>query len=215
MNQDEEVRASNACMMVRAYPDSTLSVRPASTLLPVTKFSSRDGTYTYEWNSEDEVLYGDTNPDFTGALSTSFLYKGFSFGTTFSFRSGAEIFLSTLMEKVENISKSALEYNQDLRALTRPLEKPGDIAKYKRIDDTSTTYKSSRFVATEHTLSCASINFGYRTTTMPFLRTIGASSLDIRAYMNDIFRLSNIKQERGLSYPFQRSFSILARPASF
>ncbi len=171
-------------------------------------FIRKDGTYTYEWNSEDEVLYGDTNPDFTGALSTSFLYKGFSFGTTFSFRSGAEIFLSTLMEKVENISKSALRYNQDLRALTDRWKKPGDIAKYKRIDDTSTTYKSSRFVATEHTLSCASINFGYRTTTMPFLRTIGASSLDIRAYMNDIFRLSNIKQERGLSYPFQRSFSI-------
>ena len=171
-------------------------------------FIRKDGTYTYEWNSEDEVLYGDTNPDFTGALSTSFLYKGFSFGTTFSFRSGAEIFLSTLMEKVENISKSALRYNRDLRALTDRWKKPGDIAKYKRIDDTSTTYKSSRFVATEHTLSCASINFGYRTTTMPFLRTIGASSLDIRAYMNDIFRLSNIKQERGLSYPFQRSFSI-------
>lgn len=171
-------------------------------------FIRKDGTYTYEWNSDDEVLFGDTNPDFTGTLSTSFLYKGFSFGATFSFRSGAEVFLSTLMNKVENISNTALKYNQDLRALTDRWKKPGDIAKYKRIDDTSATNQSSRFVATEHTLDCASINFGYRTTTMPFLRTIGASSFDIRAYMNDVFHLSNIKEERGLSYPFQRSFSI-------
>lgn len=171
-------------------------------------FIRKDGTYTYEWNADDEVLYGDSNPDFTGSLSTSFLYKGFSFGATFSFRSGAEVFLSTLMDKVENITNSGLRYNQDLRALTDRWKKPGDKAKYKRIDDTSTTQRSSRFLATEHTLDCASINIGYRTTTMPFLRTIGASSFDIRAYMNDIFHLSNIKEERGISYPFQRSFSI-------
>lgn len=171
-------------------------------------FIRKDGTYTYEWSADDEVLYGDTNPDFSGSLSTSLLYKGFSFGATFSFRSGAEVYLSTLMNKVENISNAALKYNQDLRALTDRWKKPGDIAKYKRIDDTSTTNQSSRFVATEHTLDCASINFGYRTTTMPFLRTIGASSFDIRFYMNDLFHLSNIKEERGLSYPFQRSFSL-------
>ncbi|MDE5988137.1 MAG: SusC/RagA family TonB-linked outer membrane protein [Duncaniella sp.] len=171
-------------------------------------FIRKDGTYTYEWSADDEVLYGDTNPDFSGTLSTSFLYKGFSVGATFSFRSGAEVYLSTLMNKVENISNTSLKYNQDLRALTDRWKKPGDIAKYKRIDDTSATNQSSRFVATEHTLDCASINFGYRTTTMPFLRTIGASSFDIRFYMNDLFHLSNIKEERGLSYPFQRSFSL-------
>ena len=34
------------------------------------------------------------------------------------------------------------------------------------------------------------------------------TSIDIRAYMNDIFRISNIKEERGIDYPFQRSFSL-------
>ena len=89
------------------------------------------------------------------------------------------MFLSTLMDKVENITNSGLRYNQDLRALTDRWKKPGDKAKYKRIDDTSTTQRSSRFLATEHTLDCASINIGYRTTTMPFLRTFGASSLGL------------------------------------
>ena len=62
-------------------------------------------------------------------------------------------------------------------------------------------------MAKEHTLECSSISIGYRTTTWPFLRTMGMTSIDVRAYMNDIFRVSNIKEERGLSYPFQRSFS--------
>lgn len=171
-------------------------------------FIRKDGTYTYKHDSDDEVLYGDSNPDLTGAFSTSFLYKGFSIVASFTFRTGGDVFLSTLMDKVENISSENIKYNQDRRALTDRWKKPGDIAKYKRIDDKTTSYTTSRFIATEHTLQCSSINIGYRSTTWPFLRTIGASSIDLRAYMNDIFRISNIKEERGLDYPFQRSFSL-------
>lgn len=171
-------------------------------------FLRKDGTYTYEWNTDDEVLIGDSNPDLTGSFSTSFLYKGFSLAAAFTYRTGGDVFLSTLMDKVENISSEERKYNQDRRALYDRWHKPGDIAKYKRIDDTTASNVSSRFVAKEHTLQCSSISLGYRTTTWPFLRTMGMSSIDIRAYMNDIFRISNIKEERGLSYPFQRSFSL-------
>lgn len=168
----------------------------------------KDGTYTYEWNTDDEVLVGDSNPDLTGSLSTSLVYKGFSFATSFSYRTGGEVFLSTLLDKVENISSTRLKYNQDARALTDRWKRPGDIAKYKRIDDTSTTHKTTRFIATENTLQCASISLGYRMNSEKFLRAMGVSSVDIRAYMNDIFRISNIKEERGLSYPFQRSCAL-------
>lgn len=37
------------------------------------------------------------------------------------------------------------------------------------------------------------------------LRHFGASSMTIRGYMNDIFRISTVKNERGLDYPFARS----------
>lgn len=168
----------------------------------------KNGTPTYEWTADDEVLVGDSNPDLTGNFSTSFLYKGFSFGASFSFKLGADVTLSTLMNKVENISSDSRKYNQDVRALTDRWKKPGDIAKYKRIDDTSTSHITTRFIKTENTLSCSSINIGYRTTTARFLNAIGASSIDLRFYMNDIFRISNIKEERGLSYPFQRSCSM-------
>lgn len=168
----------------------------------------KNGTPTFEWSSDDEVLVGDSNPDIQGNFSTSFLYKGFTFATSFSFKMGGDVTLSTLMDKVENISGDAIRKNQDVRALTDRWKKPGDIAKYKRIDDTSTSHITTRFIKTENTLTCGSISVGYRTATAKFLNAIGASSFDIRFYMNDIFRISNIKEERGLSYPFQRSCSM-------
>jgi TonB-linked SusC/RagA family outer membrane protein len=172
-------------------------------------FVNRDGTYTYEHNQKEEILYGDTNPDVQGSINTSLTWKDFSFGASFSYRMGGDIQLSTLLNKVENISESALlNYNHDVRALTERWKKPGDISKFKRIDDRSSTPMSSRFVATENTLQCSSINIGYRTTRAKFLKSIGATSLNVTAYMNDIFRISNIKEERGLDYPFQRSFSL-------
>lgn len=173
-------------------------------------FIKKDGTYTYEWKQEDEVLYGDTNPDWQGAFQTSLVYKDFTFGTSFTYRIGGMTQLSTLLNKVENIGESSLKYNQDKRALYDRWQKPGDNVKFKRIDDTSTTNMSSRFAAEENTLECTSINIGYRTSNAAWLKYIGATSVSFNAYMNDIFRLSTVKEERGTSYPFERSvtFSI-------
>ena len=168
-------------------------------------FIKKDGTYTYEWKQEDEVLYGDTNPDWQGSFQTSLVYKDFTFGASFTYLIGGMTQLTTLLNKVENIGESALKYNQDKRALYDRWQKPGDRVKYKRIDDTSPTNMSSRFVAKENTLQCNSINIGYRTSNAAWLKYIGATSVSFNAYMNDIFRLSTIKEERGTSYPFERS----------
>ena len=211
---NEKGRA-NSSILRRYYDGASLTglyvVRSAG-IDPATGnelFMKKDGTYTYEHNVEDEILWGDSNPDLQGAINTSLTWKDFSFGASFAYRMGGEIRLTTLLNKVENISESALlNYNHDVRALTERWQKPGDIAKFKRIDDRSTTPMSSRFVATENTLQCSSVNIGYRTTRAKFLKTIGATSFNVTAYMNDIFRISNIKEERGLDYPFQRSFSL-------
>lgn len=100
-----------------------------------------------------------------------------------------------------------MKYNQDKRALYDRWQKPGDIARFKRIDDTNSTKMSSRFIEKENTFSCNSINIGYRTTNADWLKYIGASAINFTAYMNDIFRISSIKEERGTSYPFERSVS--------
>lgn len=208
---NQEGRASSS--LLRMYDGASTSglyaVRSAG-IDPATGneiFIKKDGTYTFEWNADEEVLCGDSTPDVQGNINTSFTWKDFYWGASFSYRMGAETQLSTLLNKVENISASALDYNQDVRALTDRWQKPGDIAKFKRIDDTSTTHMSSRFIATENTLQCTSINVGYRTTRAKFLKSIGATSFNVSAYMNDIFRISTIKEERGLDYPFQRSVS--------
>lgn len=170
-------------------------------------FLKKDGTYTYKWDSSEEVVCGDATPDVEGYIGSNVRYKGFSLGVNFRYRLGGQTFLETLFNKVENISSEAICYNQDKRALYDRWQKPGDKAKFKRIDDTSVTNMSSRFIADDNTLECKSISLGYESTTAKWLKTVGLSSFMFRVYMNDIFRLSTVKEERGLSYPFQRSVS--------
>lgn len=67
-------------------------------------FIRKDGSYTFKWDSADEVICGDSTPDVEGAFGTSFYWKGFSVNAIFSYRYGGQAFLSTLFNKVENIS---------------------------------------------------------------------------------------------------------------
>lgn len=170
-------------------------------------FLKKDGSYTYEWESSNEVVCGDTTPDVEGSFGTSLYYKGFSFNVAFTYRYGGQTTLNTLFNKVENINSERIKYNQDKRALYDRWQKPGDVAKFKRIDDTSSTNMSSRFIADENTLQCSSVSIGYETTTAPWLKAIGASSFNVRIYGNDLFRISTVKEERGLDYPFARNIS--------
>ena len=92
-------------------------------------FIRKDGSYTFKWDSADEVICGDSTPDIEGAFGSSFYWKGFSINAIFSYRYGGQAFLSTLFNKVENISDVQVKYNQDKRALYGRWQKPGDIAK--------------------------------------------------------------------------------------
>lgn len=141
-------------------------------------FIRKDGSYTFKWDSADEVICGDSTPDVEGAFGTSFYWKGFSVNAIFSYRYGGQAFLSTLFNKVENISDVQVKYNQDKRALYDRWQKPGDIAKFKRIDDTSTTNMSSRFIADDNTLELSTVSVGYETTAGKWLQSIGASSFN-------------------------------------
>ena len=68
------------------------------------------------------------------------------------------------------------------------------------------------FVRTENTFSGESISVGYESSAA-WIRKIGAEGVTFRAYMNDIFRVSSFKEERGTDYPFARtvSFSLSLR----
>ena len=167
-------------------------------------FMKKDGTQTYNHDYDDEVNIGDSTPKVEGIVGTSFYYKGFSVNVNFRYRAGGQIFMQTLYDKVENISREGLRNNQDKRALYDRWQKPGDRAKFKAISLTDTTPISSRFIEDENTFSCESCTVGYETTAN-WLNKIGAASFNVRASMSDIFRISTVKNERGLDYPFQRS----------
>ena len=170
-------------------------------------FLKKDGTSTFKWDAEDEIVVGNQRPDFEGIIGTSVFYKGFSFSANFRYRLGGQTFASALYNKVENISADNIYYNQDKRAFYDRWKEPGDVSKYKGISITEATPMSSRFVLSDETFAGESISAGYEAKGK-FLDYIGASSLTFRAYMNDIFRISSIKEERGIEYPFARTISL-------
>lgn len=208
---NEQGRSEEAYTLRRYYdgasPTALWAVRSAG-IDPMTGnevFIKKDGSYTFDWNTEDEVVCGDTSPDMEGTFGTSAYYKGFSMNLIFSYRYGGQAFRQTLYDKVENISEADLMFNQDKRAYYDRWQKPGDIAKFKRIDDLSQSHMTSRFIEDENTLKLTTLSFGYENQTATWLKSIGASSFNVRLSMNDLFYLSTIKEERGLDYPFQRS----------
>jgi hypothetical protein len=118
--------------------------------------------------------------------------------------------MQTLYDKVENIPFQNIGLNQDRRALSERWQKPGDNARFKAISETRSNPMSSRFVEDNNLLAGESISIGYETSTARWLKAVRASSVTFRAYMNDIFRISTVMNERGIDYPFARSVSFSA-----
>ncbi|WP_233556894.1 SusC/RagA family TonB-linked outer membrane protein [Odoribacter sp. AF15-53] len=169
-------------------------------------FLKKDGTQTFLYSASDEVIVGSSVPDVEGIVGMSFYYKKLSASFNFRYRLGGETKASALYEKVENISQDNIARNQDKRALHDRWKKPGEKSKFKAIDDYSSTPLSSRFVVTENTFSGESISIGYDMDAL-WLQGAGIEGMNFRVYMNDIFRISSFKEERGLDYPFARSVS--------
>lgn len=191
-----------------ADPDDIWAVRSAG-IDPATGrelFIKKNGELTYDFSYDDEVVVANSRPKIEGVLGTSFAWKGFSCNLDFRYRLGGHSFNSVLFNKVENIGNDQLIYNQDKRALYDRWQEAGDKAQFKNIANSTSTPMSSRFVQKDNSLSLESLRVGYEFPQETVHRW-GLGSLRLNAYMNDIFRLSTIKMERGTSYPFARSVS--------
>ena len=191
-----------------ASPDDLYAVRSAG-IDPASGneiFIKKDGTYTLDFNYEDEVKVGIDRPKIEGVFGTSFTYKGFSCNLDFRYRYGGQMFNTALYNKVENITSKGLDYNQDKRALYDRWTTPGQQAQFKKISLVTSTPMSSRFVQDDNTLALESFRVGYEFEPKKLSR-YGLRSLRLNAYMNDVFKISSIKTERGIEYPFARSVS--------
>ena len=181
---------------------------PSMGIDPVTGkevFVKKDGTTTYEWNTDDQIVCGDTSPKINGNIGTNFAFHGFDVNLAFTYRLGGQTYNSTLVEKIENVDVD--NWNVDKRVLTDRWNTPGVPAKYKSISDKSTTKPTSRFVEDYNEFVFSAINIGYDFSQLKFMQRCLLQYLKLTFNMNDIGWLSTVKKEQGLSYPRARTFS--------
>lgn len=171
-------------------------------------FLTKDGQQTFNYNPDNVVKVGTAQPLAEGIIRGSLAYKGFTANVMVRYIWKKDNLNTALFNKVENISLTNVENNQDKRALYERWKQPGDISQFKAINLTNTTPISSRFVQNENTFSGESISVGYEFKEHKWLDKAKLSNLRVNAFLNDIFYSSTVKRERGIDYPFTRSVSL-------
>lgn len=172
-------------------------------------FLTKDGEPTYSYSANDRVAVGETRDKITGVWGINFTYKKLTANMYFRYRLGAKDFNRSLYDKVENIGNNKIIYNQDRRALYGRWKEVGDIAQYKNIDMTkaSNVPITDRFVQKKNEFSGESFKLTYDFSKDRWIKKFALQDLSVNVSMNNIFILSTMEQERGLSSPFERSFS--------
>jgi hypothetical protein len=166
-------------------------------------FVKKDGTLTYVWDVRDIVPVGKSTPTAYGSFGANIGFKQFNLNAIFYTRFGGQEYNQTLVDRVENADP---RYNVDKRVLTDRWKKPGDKALYKNIADLGTSYASERFVQKQNLLELQSVNLTYDAN-KSFYSKLAMRSLRFSFTMNDVWRWSSMKTERGLEYPFARNFT--------
>ena len=171
-------------------------------------FIKQDGSYTYTYDTKDQVACGDTNPVMQGSFSSMLQYKNFSLTASFQYRFGGKMYNSTRALKVENINP---RQNCDVRAFTDRWTKPGDVKPYIDIANATgnTSVYTDRFVEKDNELWLSSLYLQYNVP-VTFLRKIHVQKLYVGIGTEDLFRITSAKYERGTSYPYSRSVNMSA-----
>jgi len=171
-------------------------------------FLKKDGTTTYTYTTDDYIIAGDSNPKLHGTFGFNGEVKGIGLNILFSYQLGADYYNQTLVDRVENVN---IANNVDRRVFSDTWNNVGDVALYKHISSTpSTTYASTRFVQRNNSLNFTSLSAYYDFKHQEWLRRSFMERLRLTFYINDLFHLSTVNTERGLSYPYARSFSFSA-----
>lgn len=166
-------------------------------------FIKKDGSLTYQWSSEDQIVCGNTMAKVMGNFGLNMEYKGIRLNLTGRFRFGGQMYNSTLIDKVENTN---MFYNVDRRVLYDRWHEPGDKALFKSARLNETTRPSSRFVMDLNEVYLTAITLGYTLPTELVSRW-GLERITCSLSSNDIYQWSSVGIERGLDYPFARNLN--------
>lgn len=192
----EEGRSQTALMLVRSA-----GIDPAT---GNEIYIKRDGSLTFDYDPNDRVEVGDTYPKFKGYFNSNLTWKGFNLYMNFSYEMGAKQYNSTLAQKVEGANPYR---NADRRVLYDRWKQPGDVSMFRRIDDTSSVYQSTRLMQKNNFLNMSSLSISYDIP-RKYIQRSAIERCKFIFSMTDLFRISTIKQERGTSYPFARTMSL-------
>jgi hypothetical protein len=167
-------------------------------------YIKKDGTHTYTWSADDIVPVADPTPKVNGSFGSTAAYKQFYLNVIFTTRLGGKDYNQTLVDRVENADP---RYNVDIRALTDRWQRPGDHAAFKNIADLGTSYLSSRFIENDNTLDFTTLYLSYDFAKSVYTR-MGMKNLRLAFTMNDVAHWSTFKIERGIDYPYAKSFTL-------
>lgn len=195
------VRYQEGLSMGTIWANESLGIDPAT---GNELFLDINGVRTDTWDAKNHKALGNKDPKLYGNFGTSIFYKGFELNASFYYRFGGQNYNQTLVNKIENVNPNQ---NGDRRILYDRWQKPGDIAKYKKISDVSRTEPTSRFIEDENYIQLQSISMAYQFDSDK-LQKIGIERLRIAAIGNNLFTASSIKMERGIEYPFARTLSL-------
>ena len=166
-------------------------------------YLTKNGDKTMVWRTEDQVVCGDAMPKYTGTFGVNVDYKGVFMNMSFYYQLGGQVYNQTLVNRVEN---AYVGLNVDKRIYDAVWKQPGDIVDFS-YSPAKVTKPSSRFVQDLNELRFSTLNIGYDFRNTELLTRLKISQLKVSFYMNDIFRASTVKVERGLDYPFARTYS--------
>lgn len=168
------------------------------------KFIKQDGTSTYTWSAADQQVVGDRRPDAQGAFGFNASFRRFYVNASFLYQWGAQTYNTTLLNKVENADVK--NSNVDRRVLTDRWKNPGDLVPYYDLSTERITRPTTRFVQDYNLLDFTGLSVGYDFD-KDLVRKWRLTTLGLRFNMNDAYRWSTVREERGTNYPYAKNYS--------
>ncbi|HVK49454.1 MAG TPA: hypothetical protein VM488_16450, partial [Pseudobacter sp.] len=168
-----------------------------------------DNKLTYTWDPRDKVIIGDPTGGVFGNFGTNLSWKGITFGIYCNYQAGIDAYNQTLARRVENLD---LTWQGDKRVLYDRWQKPGDQTFFKGLADengytvSTKTNVTSRFMQKDNYVNISSLSLGYQ---LPdrITKRMKLATTRVTLIANEIKRWGSIEMERGLDYPFARTFS--------
>lgn len=167
-------------------------------------FQKSSGGLTNVWDPEDITVVGNREPKLFGHIHSAINFKQFSLQAYFNYTLGGDIYNQTLADRVEN---SDPRLNTDIVAFYDRWKQPGDLVAFKDIRNLEKTGLTSRFVQRENTLSLSSLMINYELPHV-WIEKYRIQRLRLNFSVNDLLRFTTVSMERGLDYPFARTFNI-------